>query len=219
MCIRVLIVADTPAWQQRLAGWVRACGRLRLVGAAGNSRQAQAMLDLHPVDVAVVDLPLLADQGLALLRHIACCRPRCQALVVSERAQDAQLWDAIEAGAAGHLLRHVLATSLGPAIQDVAAGGAPMSPAIARRVRDRLRDTLRVGLAQGLAEGAEHAPLTLRESEVLTLLARGLSFEAMGGALFVSQHTVVAHVKHIYRKLDVHSRAQAVFKARQARLL
>lgn len=215
----VLIVAEAPVWQQRFRASVGACAHMRLVGVAGSCVQAQVLLDLQATDVVVMDLHLLDAQGLDLLHYAAQQHPRSQVLVVADCADDLQVWAAIEAGAAGYLLRHTAADNLCASIQDVMAGGSPMSPEIARRVLQRLRENLHGSATGAAACTAPLAALTSREIEVLNLMAQGLSFDDMGAALFLSPHTVVAHVKHIYRKLAVHSRGEAVYKAQQAHLL
>lgn len=190
---------------------------MQLLGVASNGDLAQALLDQEPADVVVLDLYPLGPPGLGFLRHAARHHPHSQVLVVTDGAEDEQVWAAIEAGATGYLLRHTVADNICASIHDVHMGGAPMSPEIARRVLQRLRDNLHD--APPTAGDGEAIAMTPREIEVLRLLARGLSFEDMGHTLFLSPHTVVAHVKHIYRKLAVHSRGEAVYKARQARLL
>jgi len=91
------------------------------------------------------------------------------------------------------------------------AGGAPISPSIARRLLARMRAPA--------AKPAASSPLSEREAEILSLVAKGLAFAEVAGALGISAHTVVAHVKKIYRKLAVHSRGEAVFEATQLGLL
>lgn len=99
------------------------------------------------------------------------------------------------------------------------AGGSPLSPEIARRVLQRLRMNLHDATPDTAGTAPVVAALTEREMEVLRLMAKGLHFDDLGAALSVSPHTVVAHVKNIYRKLAVHSRGEAVYKAQQAHLL
>ena len=101
------------------------------------------------------------------------------------------------------------------------AGGSPISPSIARRVLARFRAQRRAAAAGGRARrrAAEPSPLTERETEILRLTAKGLSFDTIGELIDISPHTVVAHVKKIYRKLAVHSRGEAVYEASQMGLL
>ena len=117
------------------------------------------------------------------------------------------------------------------------AGGAPISPSIARRVLARFRIAAAVPAATGTSTGAAappgyagaqphngggtrvESPLTPRETEILRMVAKGLSFETVGEVIGISPHTVVTHVKKIYRKLAVHSRGEAVYEASQMGLL
>lgn len=217
MRIKVLIVAASLASQQRFQASVCACAQMQLVGVAGSCADGQALLDEAAADVVVLDLYPSGLSGLGFLRHASRHHPRSQVLVVTDCADDQQVWAAIEAGAAGYLLRHTVADNICASIHDVQIGGSPMSPEIARRVLQRLRDNLQD--APVAASEGHSIAMTPREIEVLRLLAQGLSFEDMGHTLFLSPHTVVAHVKHIYRKLAAHSRGEAVYKARLARLL
>ena len=102
------------------------------------------------------------------------------------------------------------------------AGGSPISPSIARRVLARFRLSACPASATApppAPEAAAPSPLTERETEILRLTAKGLSFETIGELIDISPHTVVAHVKKIYRKLAVHSRGEAVYEASQMGLL
>ena len=105
-------------------------------------------------------------------------------------------------------------------IHELRAGGSPISPSIARRVLARFRiGAAPAPAAQAVFKDATPSPLTERETEILRLAAKGLSFETIGELTDISPHTVVAHVKKIYRKLAVHSRGEAVYEASQMGLL
>jgi DNA-binding NarL/FixJ family response regulator len=101
----------------------------------------------------------------------------------------------------------------------VRAGGSPISPSIARRVLARFRVSAQAPAATQPSAPETPSPLTERETEILRLTAKGLSFDTIGELIDISPHTVVAHVKKIYRKLAVHSRGEAVYEASQMGLL
>jgi DNA-binding NarL/FixJ family response regulator len=110
-----------------------------------------------------------------------------------------------------------VAASIVSSIRELRAGGSPISPGIARRILDRFRVTL--GPGRAVASKPERSLLTERETELLRLTAKGLSFDTISELMGISPHTVVAHVRKIYRKLAVHSRGEAVYEATQLGLL
>jgi DNA-binding NarL/FixJ family response regulator len=134
---------------------------------------------------------------------------------------DQHVLASIEAGAAGYLLKDALPASIVASIRELHSGGSPISPGIARRTLTRFR--LALAPAHGPAPGPRcvtaTSPLTDRETELLRLTAKGLSFETISELMGISPHTVVAHVRKIYRKLAVHSRGEAVYEATQLGLL
>ncbi|MGA8050449.1 MAG: response regulator transcription factor [Burkholderiales bacterium] len=213
----ILIVEDEPEF---LRSYCEAVGRepgFSLVGAVTSLGAANALLERQVPDVLVVDLGLPDGNGTELIRRAVRQRRDCDALVVTVFGDDRHVIDAIEAGATGYILKDSPASELVRCIQELRAGGSPISPSIARRLLDRMR--LPDGKAAGAAPQAQQGPLTEREAEILRLVAKGLSFAEVGAALAISSHTVVAHVKSIYRKLSVHSRGEAVFEASQMGLL
>ncbi len=126
---------------------------------------------------------------------------------------------AIEAGASGYLLKDASAQRIAAGIHELREGGAPISPGIARRILARLRQPTQPPTVTSPMPLAPESPLTTRETELLRMVAKGFSFETIGSLMDISPHTVVAHVKKIYRKLAVHSRGEAVYEASQLGLL
>ncbi len=243
MVTRVLIVEDEPAFQRRLSEAVQADPQLSLLGLVSSGAAAKALLDAQAPDVMLVDLGLPDIDGLDVIRHAARHHPACDVMVVTVFGDEGHLMSSIEAGATGYLLKDASDERIAAAIHELRAGGAPISPGLARRVLARLRVGLpaaggapaagaslaagawpSAGAPQG-APGASGAPasvgspLTERETEILRMIAKGLSFETVAGVLDISAHTVVTHVKKIYRKLAVHSRGEAVYEAGQMGLL
>jgi DNA-binding NarL/FixJ family response regulator len=138
-------------------------------------------------------------------------------------ADDAHFIDSISAGATGYLLKDASAARIAAAIHEVHEGGSPITPSIARRVLARFRSATPAAPVAAAAAppvaAAEPSPLSERETELLRLIAKGFQFESVAEVLSISPHTVVTHVKNIYRKLAVHSRGEAVHEARQMGLL
>jgi DNA-binding NarL/FixJ family response regulator len=208
----VLVVEDEPEFLRQYCEAITREPDLRLAGAVGTLAAGLAVIDKDVPDVLVVDLGLPDGSGAQLIRAAAKKRPDCDALVVTVFGDDQHVIDAIEAGATGYILKDSPVGELARCIRELRAGGAPISPGIARRLLARMRSP-----ADKPATGT--SPLTEREAEILKLIAKGLSFADVGGVLGISAHTVVAHVKKIYRKLSVHSRGEAVFEATQLGLL
>lgn len=213
----ILIVEDEPEFVRSYCETLGRQPDFRLVGAVTTVAAATALLEHAVPDVLVVDLGLPDGNGTELIRRAVSKRRDCDALVVTVFGDDRHVIEAIEAGATGYILKDSPASELVRCIQELRAGGSPISPSIARRLLARMR--VAEAKPDGAAAAAHHGPLTEREAEILRLVAKGLSFAEVSGALDISTHTVVAHVKSIYRKLAVHSRGEAVFEASQMGLL
>jgi DNA-binding NarL/FixJ family response regulator len=220
MSATVLIVEDDPEFLRRFSEAVLDDPALHLLGAVPTGAAAIALLGVQAPDVLLVDLGLPDMDGVDLIRHAARQCPQCDVIVVTMFGDDGHVVPSIEAGATGYLLKDAANARVAASIHEVRAGGSPISPSIARRVLARFR----VAPAPAFAPATqpmppEASPLTSREVEILRLVAKGLSFESVGELLAISSHTVVAHVKKIYRKLAVHSRGEAVYEAGQMGLL
>jgi DNA-binding NarL/FixJ family response regulator len=219
MPIRVLIVEDEPEFMHRFSIAVLGDPSLGLTAAVSTGRAGIAMLDLQTPDVLLVDLGLPDMNGVAVIEHAARHHPACDVLVVTMFADDEHVVASIEAGASGYLLKDASAERIAASIHELRSGGAPISPGIARRVLERFRARAASADPAGPAPAAGASPLTPREGELLRMIAKGFTFETIGTLLDISPHTVVAHVKKIYRKLAVHSRSEAVYEAGQLGLL
>lgn len=218
--IGVLIVEDEPEFLSRFSEAVLGEPQMRLLGAVSTGKAGLALLDAQPPDVLLVDLGLPDISGMELIRHAARHHPACDTLVVTMFADDTHVIGSIEAGATGYLLKDASAARIAAAIHEVREGGSPISPSIARRVLARFRGGApATPVAAAPVAPTEPSPLSERETELLRLIAKGFSFDAVAEVLSISPHTVVTHVKNIYRKLAVHSRGEAVHEARQMGLL
>jgi DNA-binding NarL/FixJ family response regulator len=218
MSTSVLIVEDEPEFMRRFSDAVLADGALTLLAAVGTGRAAIAMLEAQPPDVMLVDLGLPDMSGVDVIRHAVRRAPGCDVLVVTMFRDDQHVVASIEAGATGYLLKDASAGHIAASIHELRAGGSPISPGIARRVLARFRESAAAGATPAAPFDAV-SPLTERETELLRLAAKGLSFETISDLMGISPHTVVAHVKKIYRKLAVHSRSEAVYEASQLGIL
>lgn len=216
MTISVLIVEDQPEFLRRFSAAVLSDSGLTLLGAVSTGAAGLALLDTGSPDVMMIDLGLPDIDGIELIRHAAKQHPSTDCLVVTMFGDDAHVLASIEAGATGYLLKDAMADDVCAGIHQLHAGGSPITPSIARRVLARMRTE--AGTPVGEVKQAI-STLSVREVDVLRLVAKGLSFLEVGDLLGISPHTIVAHVKKIYRKLAVHSRGEAVYEAKQMGLL
>jgi DNA-binding NarL/FixJ family response regulator len=219
MATSVLIVEDEPEFMRRFSDAVTGDPELRLLAAVSTGRAGLAMLDAQPPDVMLVDLGLPDMSGVVLIQHAARQHPACDVLVVTMFGDDEHVLSSIEAGATGYLLKDAVGERIAAAIHELRSGGSPISPSIARRVLSRFRIAPLPQAQPETAAKTDSSPLSARETEILRLVAKGFGFDTVGELLGISPHTVVTHVKKIYRKLAVHSRGEAVYEAGQMGLL
>ncbi len=209
----VLIVEDDPDCQARLAMAIARRQQLLLAAAVDCMAEALTLLRAVPPAVLVVDIGLPDGDGIELIRQCRRLSPRTLCLVLSIYGDDRHVREALAAGAIGYLLKDAPLSELGEAIISALEGGAPLSPRIARTLLAQL-----VPLQTAISPDGQSL-LSQREREVLDFLARGFRREEIAHHLGISINTVSAHIKHIYRKLEVNSGARAVIRARQRGLL
>ena len=213
-----LIVEDDAGMRATLAdaaGSIAAC--VPVVCAGTLAEGLDALAKARP-RLLLVDLGLPDGNGVELIRRGAALDPAPNILVVSVLGDEQHVVGALAAGANGYLLKGDTQPALCRAIEQVLAGDAPISPAIAVHVLRRLRGQ-QPGVASTSSAEAADAALSPREIEILELASKGLPHAEIGSLLGLRYSTVVSYVREIYRKLAVHSRAQALFEARQLGLL
>lgn len=189
------------------------CDDMLLTDAAENVAKASGMIEAGGYDVLLCDLGLPDGSGIDLIRQEALTGRDTDILVITMFANQNKVLDAVEAGARGYLLKDERIEDCIAGIREVRRGGSPISPIIARQLLRKIRpqsspETLPMA-----------APLSEREIEVLNLLARGFSNAECAEILTISSNTIGTHVKNIYRKLEVNSRAEALFEASTQGLL
>jgi DNA-binding NarL/FixJ family response regulator len=162
---------------------------------------ARRTLISQPVSVAIVDLSLPDGAGLSLLPLLR--EQRVLPLVLTARADERTAYEAIVAGAVGYLVKPDGVAALPQAIADALAGGSPVSPKIARWLIDDVRSR---------RAPVEPEPLTDREREVLELFAAGATYAEVASALHIGVNTVRTHVRHVYEKLQVSTKTEAVLR-------
>jgi len=230
----VVLVEDDAPTRERLADAIARDDRLELVATCGTVAEAVAVLARSTPDVLLTDIGLPDGSGIDLVRRARAASGATQAVVVTVFGDEVTVVRAIEAGAAGYLLKDGTARSIADSIVEVLGGGAPISAPIARLLLRRIAagatpasTTAPAGDPAGSTREPSHdaasephrGPLSQREHEVLNLVAKGFSFPEIARLLGVSPHTVTTHVRHIYAKLEVGSRGEAVFEAVQQGLI
>ena len=175
------------------------------IAAAGSLAEAGRLLD--PPPLALIDLGLPDGSGVSLIERL---RGRSMCVVATVFDDDAHLFPALHAGAEGYVLKDQGHESLAEMLRGIAAGQPPLSPSIARRLLRHFAP--QHGPAGAPAVAAENA-LTPRETEVLRLIAKGMTRQEVAQLLAISAHTVAGYLKDIYRKLNVGSRAEATLEA------
>ncbi|WP_028605728.1 response regulator [Ottowia thiooxydans] len=177
---------------------------------ARSVREALALIETQPFELALVDLSLGDGHGRDVILQLAQRQPACAIVVSTIHDDDENLFQALQAGAQGYLLKDHPIPWLASQLRGIVQGQPPLSPAIARRLLRHFQ--LPHALAQPAVAGEEE--LSAREREVLGLLAQGVRIADIGEMLGISRHTVGDHVKNIYRKLNISSRAEAALRAR-----
>lgn len=201
--ISVSLIEDEPSIRKILGGWISEASGFRCAGVHANATLALSQMLLEKPDVALIDINLPDKSGIECVWHLKPLLPDTQFLMLTVYEDAEHIFKALEAGAVGYLLKRMSRQELLASVRMVYEGGSPMPSYIARkvvsffqRVREPNQDTVQV--------------LSPREREVIELLARGYAYKEIAGALNISIPTVNTHIHHIYDKLHVQSRGQAV---------
>lgn len=210
--IKVIFVENDPNVRLRLQRAISGLADIHEIGSAATYREADALVSQFKFQMLIVDLDLPDGFGLDLIRRTAANMPEVDIMVLANANDDPHVVSAIESGATGYVLKTEIENSLVSAIRLLAAGGSPVSPEVAKSVLRALR-TYTTHTIEKTTAPIQPNPLSERETEILQLLAKGMSFNEIGDILTISPHTVTAHIKKIYRKLQVHSRGEAVYEA------
>jgi len=208
--LRILVADDSADFREGIAALLASVDGLELVGEAVDGQQAvERALHLQP-DVVLMDLHMSGRNGIEATRDIVSAAPHIAVLVLTMHEDDDSVFSAVRAGARGYLVKGARQAELLRALRTVADGGAVFGPAIARRM---------IGFFEAAASAASATPfpdLTMREREILDLVARGWSNQQIAAQLDLSIKTVRNHVSSVFTKIQVVDRAQAIVKAREA---
>jgi len=200
--IRIVIVEDHADFRDGLRLMLSVPPRLTVVGAFPSAESA--LRDFPECDVLMLDINLPGRSGIESIPAFKRQSTRMQIVMMTGLDDDDSIFNAILAGADGYILKKTPPAKVLTAVEDAAEGGTPMTPYVARRVIEHFKTTAPVRTEYQLSD---------REREILSALVKGLDNRQIADALFISYETVRNHLKHIYEKLHVNSRTQAVSKA------
>jgi DNA-binding NarL/FixJ family response regulator len=209
--VRVVIIEDLAEVREGLAILIGGTTGFQCAGAFRTMEDALAGIDATAPDVILTDIGLPGMNGIEGTRILTERFPAVPILVLSVYGDDENVFDAICAGASGYLLKSTPPVLLLSSIREVVDGGAPMSPEVARRVVTLFRDF------RPPERASYH--LTPQETELLKLMVDGHHYKTAAHEMGISTNTVSFHLKHIYQKLQVHSKSEAVAKALRERLI
>jgi DNA-binding NarL/FixJ family response regulator len=210
--LSALIADDHPLFRKGLRALLESMPDIDLIGEARSGQEAVEMAVDRQPDLVLMDLQMPEGSGLAATREISKNSPSVRILVVTLFEDDDSVFAALRAGARGYILKDTDEEEMMRAIRAVGEGEAIFSPAIATRLIDYFATTRQEVPKEILPE------LTLREREILALIARGDTNAGIAESLMISLKTVRNHVSNIYSKLQVADRAQAAIRARDAGL-
>ena len=219
--ITVAVVEDEHAVRGLFELAVRSHPRLSLAFSAGTAAGAIEAAQARPAQVYLVDLGLPDRDGSDLIRWISAQQPQASVMVVTVFGDDKHVVSAFEAGAVGYLLKDTPMDEIARLIVELHEGGSPISPSVARQLLRRFvgREFGRGIGRDALAASPVDDPLSDREREVLKLIEKGMTYDEVATTLNISWHTVTAFLRRVYRKLQVNSRGEAVYEARQRGIL
>lgn len=209
--LKVAIVEDQPRIREGLCMLIGGTEGFVCSGSYGSMEAAIEGIGRDTPDVALVDIGLPDMSGIDGIRVLKKRHPQLAILMLTIYADDRRIFDALCAGACGYLLKKTPPVRLLEGLREVANGGAPMSPEVARRVVELFREF----------RPPENAAcdLTPHEIRVLKLLVEGHNYKTAAGELGVSVNTVRFHMRNIYEKLQVHSKSEAVAKSLRQRIV
>jgi DNA-binding NarL/FixJ family response regulator len=215
----VIVVEDEPVYAIRFCEAITNTVGLNLAGSFTQANSAIAWLKNNKPDVLLCDIGLPDLPGIAVIKYCAQHYPDTDIMVISMFEDEAHVIHALEAGATGYLLKDSLTNEIPPKIFELVHGGAPMSPVIARLVLKRFHVNTSTNNRSSTSESNLIPILTPKEQLVLNRIAQGFKYLEIALQEGISVNTVATHVRHIYEKLAVNSRSEAVFEAQQLGLL
>ncbi len=228
--INVAVLEDELHVRRLLELAVQSDAGLNLVFSVQSVKEAIALAQTQSAQVYLVDLGLPDADGRDFIRWVSTHQPEALCMVVTVFGDDEHIVSSFKAGAVGYLLKDASAGEIALHIAELVAGGSPISPSVARRLLLQFGIAMDASPTTATQAAAPPAlqnppsspiinPLSEREHEVLRLIEKGLSYDEIAAVLGITWHTVTGYLRRAYRKLEVNSRGEAVFEARQRGLL
>jgi DNA-binding NarL/FixJ family response regulator len=211
MAIKVAIVEDNKELREGLEQLIKGTRGLVCLGAYGTCNALIEELSALDTDVILMDIGLPGISGIECVKLVKEQNPEINIIMLTVYDDEQKIFESIYNGASGYLLKKTPPAKILEAIVEIHAGGAPMTGKIARRVLNMFQ--------QSNIPVSREIELSRREKEILQGLVEGLSYKMIAEKYFISIDTVRTHIKHIYDKLHVHSKSQAVAKAIKEKLV
>jgi len=204
--IRVCIFEDNPDLRESLFSLVDSSEGFSCAGAFANCEDVEEKISSVKPDVILMDIELPGINGIDAVRLIKNRYPEVKILMETIFEEDEKIFASICNGAEGYILKNTPPSEILESIREIYNGGAPMSPAIALKVMRMFKENLSTNKDESFQ-------LSSREKEILKCLVEGMSYKMIADVCFISADTVNGHIKNIYKKLQVHSKGEAVAKA------
>lgn len=217
MAIRVLLVDDQVLFREGLETLLSVHKDIQVVGNASNGQEAFDVAAHVRPDVVLMDVRMPVLDGVRATSLLQDALPQCRVIVLTTFDDDEYIFDALRSGAVGYLLKDVDSAQLVEAIRAAARGESILEPSVAAKVIAEFSRVSSMVPSMQMEQLVE--PLSERELEILSLIARGASNKEIAGQLFIAEGTVKNHVTHILSKLGVRDRTQAAIKAKELGLL
>lgn len=212
--MKIIVVEDTTVVRTMLVALLEEQSPDKVVAAVDSVEEALEYLADNYADLVILDLCLPGLSYDLAVKAIKNAVPDLDVMVFTVSEDDETVFSALKAGATGYILKTAEPLQLLAALDEIKAGGSPMSPSIARKV---LREFQGSPFHEELQEMI--SPLSNRETEILDLLYRGLNITQIADNLCISPHTVHTHIKKIYSKLHVNTRSQAIYEAVKQKII
>ena len=212
MEIRIAIFEDNKTLRESLRQLVDSEPDFLCTGVFADANKLVRNIQLSTPDVVMMDINMPGISGIEAVQQIRAQFPQIRILMQTVFEENDKIFAAICAGASGYMLKKTPPLKMIEAVRETFLGGAPMTASVAGKVLEMFR-------AQQPAAKAEYIDLSEREKEILALLVKGNSYKSIASTCFISIDTVSTHVRHIYEKLHVHSKSEAVAKALQQKLI
>jgi DNA-binding NarL/FixJ family response regulator len=217
MTIRVLLVDDQALFREGLETLLSVHRDIQVVGQAGNGQEAVEVAAKVQPDVVLMDVRMPVLDGVRATSLLKKTQPQCRVIVLTTFDDDEYIFDALRTGAVGYLLKDVASIQLVEAIRAAARGESILDPSVAAKVIAEFTRVSSMVPSTQMEQLTE--PLSEREMEILSLIARGASNKEIADQLYIAEGTVKNHITHILGKLGVRDRTQAALKARELGLV